>query len=172
MIREFFGGIFKSVSDKILQYVVSVGGGLLVAFETSVPYFVPCFLAVVLDVISAFYLGRRMHKKYPDRADGKFKSEYKYRILYTMIIIFVLVIIAAYVDMLIIKNGDMGVRAVLCVFLFYQGWSILENWSSENDNKIARALQRIMVNKAERHINVPLADILLGEKKDEHHGKG
>jgi hypothetical protein len=47
------------------------------------------------------------------------------------------------------------------VFLFYELWSCLENWSSENDKPIAKAMQRIMVNKAERHLNVPLSDILM-----------
>ncbi|MDR1116215.1 MAG: hypothetical protein LBL33_08755 [Tannerella sp.] len=88
-----------------------------------------------------------------------------------MIIAFVLLIIAAYVDMLVIRDGDTAVRASMCIILFYEGWSVLENWSSENENKIARALQRIMVNKAERHLNVPLSDILLNERKENENGE-
>lgn len=160
--------IFKILYDKLLQYAISIGGGLILAFETSIPYFLPCFLSVIIDVLSAYFLARRVHKKYPEKADGKFKSEYKFKVAYTMIVAFLLVIVAAYVDMLVIKDGDTAVRAVMCVFLFYQGWSILENWSSENENKISRALQRIMVNKAERHLNVPLRDIMLNEKKEEN----
>lgn len=145
---------------KLLQYAFSLVGGLLLAVETSVDYFVPCLVAVVLDVISAYFLGRRVHKKHPKKADGKFKSEYKWRILITMAIVFLCIILGAYVDVFVRRSDDgLAVRFVMVVFLFYEGWSCLENWSSENDNKIARALQRIMVNKAERHLNVPLKDI-------------
>ena len=74
--------------------------------------------------------------------------------------------LASYVDELVIKGDDgFAVRFVVGIFLFYETWSCLENWSSENDNKIAKALQRIMVNKAERHLDVPLSDILLDKDK-------
>ena len=155
------------MKERVLQYMFSIGGGFLLAFETSIPFFIPCLLSVFLDVLSAYFLARRVHKKYPEKADGKFKSEYKYRVIYTMIIAFILLIIAAYFDMLVLKDGDAAVRTSMCIFLFYEGWSVLENWSSENDNKLARALQRIMVNKAERHFDVKLGDILLEEDNND-----
>lgn len=162
-----FQTLAKTVLNKLLQYITSIGGGLLLAFETSIPFFIPCFIAVIIDVYTAWSLGRRVHKKYPDRADGKFKSEYKFRILVTMIVALLAIIVANYVDIYVIKNSDIAVRFIVGVFLFYQIWSILENWSSESDSKIAKALQRIMVNKAERHFNVPLGDIMLNEEKQE-----
>jgi hypothetical protein len=85
-----------------------------------------------------------------------------------MIVALLAIIVANYVDIYVIKDSDIAVRFIVGVFLFYQVWSILENWSSENDNKIAKALQRIMVNKAERHFNVPLGDIMLNEKNTEN----
>lgn len=160
--------IYRTIISRILQYATSIFGGLLVAFETSILFFVPCFIITLVDVWAAYSLGKRVHKKYPERSDGKFKSEYKYRILYTMIIAFIGIILASYVDTHVIKDSDMAVRFVLAVFFFYQLWSILENWSSENDKPIAIALQRVMVNKAERHLNVPegtIGDVLL--KKDD-----
>jgi len=156
--------------EKISQYIISILGGLLVAFETSINFFIPCFIIVIVDVWTAWLLGRRVHKKYPDKADGKFKSEYKYRIMVTMIIILLMIIVANYVDIYVIKESDFAVRFVVAVFFFYQIWSILENWSSENNNKIARALQRIMVNKAERHFNVELKDIMFNQQ-DNQDGK-
>jgi hypothetical protein len=150
----------------LLQYASSAIGGLLIALETSVVFLVPCFLVTALDVYSAFCLGRRMHRKYPDSCDGKFKSEYKYRILQTMMIVLVLIILAKYVDMLVLQDNNLAVRWVAGFFFFYQGWSILENWSSENDAKWARLLQRIVVNKAERHFNIKIKDILIPNDKD------
>lgn len=169
-----------SVFAKIMQWVTSILMGLLCVFETAINFFIPCLLAILLDVVSAYFLGRRLHKKFPEHTDGKFKSEYKFRIIYTMIIVFIAIILGAYVDILIFHGGDMGVRFVMCVFLFYEIWSCLENWSSENDAPLAKALQRIMVNKAERHLNVPLSDILLHDngmsneppKTDSNDGKG
>jgi len=159
--------ILKYILPKLLQYIISISGGLLLAFETSITFFVPCFLAIITDVWAAYSLGRRVRKKYPGKADGKFKSEYKYRIMATMIAAFSAIIVAHYVDAHIIKDSDIAVRFVVGVFLFYEIWSILENWSSENDNKIAKALQRIMVNKAERHLNVRLRDIFFNEEKED-----
>ena len=154
-----------SIAEKLTQYASSILGGLLLAFETSLDYFVPCLLAIILDIFSAWMLSRRVHRKHPDRCDGKFKSEYKYRVMITLGVMFVVLILAAYVDQKVRMSDDqLAVRFAMGAFLFYELYSCLENWSSENDQPIAKALQRIMVNKAERHFNVPLSDILLGEK--------
>ena len=160
------------IISKLTQYITSVFGGLILAFETSLDYFSFCFLAIALDVFSAYMLGRRVHKKYPDRSDGKFKSEYKWRVLITMGVVFVVIILANEVDIKLRHETDqLAVRWAMGGFLFYEMWSVVENWSSENDNKLARALQRIMVNKAERHLDVPLSDILMNEDKQKE-GKG
>ena len=155
------------VIAKLTQYLVSIFGGLLLAFETSLDYFVPCLLAIALDIFTAWMLDRRVHRKYPENCDGKFKSEYKYRVMITLGVMFVVLILAAYVDILVRRSDDqLAVRVAMGAFLFYEGWSCLKNWSSENDTPFAKALQRIMVNKAERHLDVPLSDILLKEKQD------
>ena len=161
--------IWAKIGYKLLQYVTSIFGGLLLAFETSLDYFVPCFLAIMLDVFTAYMLSRRVHKKHPEHSDGKFKSEYKYRVMITLIVVFVVLLLAAYVDMKVrMATDQLAVRWAMGVFLFYEGWSCLENWSSENNQPFAKALQRIMVNKAERHLNVPLKDILMGENTQNH----
>lgn len=159
------------VMSKLFQWLLSIGAGLLVAVETSIPFFIPCLILTGLDVFSAYDLGRRLHKKDPEMFDGKFKSEYKIRILKTMIIVFVAIILGSYVDQLQLDGGNATVRVVMWVFIFYQTWSILENWSSENDNKLAKALQRIMVNKAERHLGIELGDIFGSDKRENREEK-
>ncbi len=157
---------FTTLKSKFLQYITSILGGLIVAFESSIVFFVPCFIATIMDIWAAYQLGKRIHKKHPEKADGKFKSEYKFRIMFTMIIALLAIILANYVDKEILKGNDnFAVRTIVGIFLFYQGWSVLENWSSENSKPMARALQRVMVNKAERHFNTDLKDILLPEEK-------
>ena len=149
---------------KLLQYASSMIAGFVLAFETSLDYFIPCLLAIILDVFSAYMLSRRVHKKHPDKCEGKFKSEHKYRVMITLGVMFVVLILAAYVDHKVRMSDDqLAVRFAMGAFLFYELWSCLENWSSENDAPFAKALQRIMVNKAERHLDVPLSDILIKE---------
>ena len=128
-------------------------------------FFIPCIIAVVLDIIAAYGLGRRVHKKYPDKADGKFKSEFKNRVLITLGILFLVIILSSYVDLLIFRNpdADIALRFSMGCFLFYEVWSILENVSSCNGKKWAKTLKKIMVNKAERHFNVDLEEL----KKEE-----
>jgi phage-related holin len=161
----------KPIIDKLIQYLLSIGGGFLLAVESAMVFLVPCLIAVLVDVYAAWCLGRRVHKKYPEKADGKFKSEYKNRIMATMILIFSAIICAHYIDILVLKGTDLAVRFTVGVFFFYEIFSILENWSSENDQPFAKVLQRMMVNKAERHFNVPLSDILLNEKKETNNEK-
>lgn len=164
-------GTSHIIFSKLTQYAVSILGGLLLAFETSLNYLIPCFLSIALDVFTAWMLSRRVHRKYPENCDGKFKSEYKWRVMITLGVMFVVVILAAYVDQLIFRDSeDTAVRWTMGAFLFYELYSCLENWSSENDNPFARALQRIMVNKAERHLDVPLSDILLKERHQAQEG--
>ena len=155
------------IGQKLLQYATSIFGGLMLAIETSMDYFIPCLFAIGLDVFTAYMLSRRVHKLHPDKSDGKFKSEYKYRVMITLGVVFAILILAAYVDMVVRRaQDDMAVRCAMGIFLFYESWSCLENWSSENNQPFARALQRIMVNKAERHLNVSLSDILLHEREN------
>lgn len=162
--------IANAVGAKLYQYLVSMAGGLLLAFESSIPFFIPCLIITLIDIWAACRLSMRVKKKYPGHSDGKFKSEYKNRLMRTMLLALACIVMANYVDVYIIKSGDFAVRWMVGFFLFYQAWSVLENWSSENDNKLARALQRIMVNKAERHLDVPLSDIMLNEQKPKDDG--
>ncbi len=44
--------------------------------------------------------------------------------------------------------------------------SVLENESSENGQTWARALQKILVNKAARHFDIDPADLATGRQKE------
>ena len=159
--------IGQHITEKMIQYSISIAGGLLAAFEASLIYIGLCYIAIVIDVISAWCLSRRIHKATPHRSDGKFKSSYKFRILITLIVVQLAIMAGHYVDTLVMNGGNMAQNFVVVFFLFYEGWSIGENWSSENDNPMAKVFQKIMVNKAERHFNVDLSDL----KKDKKQNK-
>lgn len=146
--------------DKFIQLTISLLSGAWIAIESTTIFLIPCLIATLLDVYSAFSLARRVHRLQPNKSDGKFKSEYKGRVLKTLILGFVAVILAHYIDAHILHDSDLVTRFTVGTFLFYQLWSVLENWSSENEgNKIAKILQKIMVSKVERHFEVDLSDI-------------
>ena len=107
-------------TSKLAQVVFSILSALFTTFTTALNFIIPCFLVIMLDVFTAWMLQRRVHKRHPERSDGKFKSEYKFRIIITLILVFVLLILGAYVDMLIIKTGDYAVRFAAGMFLFYE----------------------------------------------------
>lgn len=159
-------GVFKIIADKLLQIIVSMFGGIVVGINTAVPWMGFCFLLILIDVISAVHLSKRVKKAYPDSgASGKFESKYKTRVMWTIIVVFIAIILGNYIDLHLLDGGRTAESSVVWIFIFYEVWSIVENWSSENNNKIARALQRVMVNKAERHTNTPLADIFFNDQK-------
>jgi len=110
------------VCQRLIQWLTSMIAGFLVAVETSIDFFVPCLIAVILDVISAYFLGRRVHKKFPDKSDGKFKSEYKLRIMTTMIVAWLFVILASYIDVNVRNASDE--MAVRCFMNFGLAWKI------------------------------------------------
>lgn len=149
------------MNETIYKYLTIIIGGLLAVIEKAMQFFIPCIITVVLDIIAAYSLGRRVHKKYPQKADGKFKSEFKNRVLVTLAILFLVIILSSYVDILIFRNpeSDIALRFSMGCFLFYEAWSILENVSSCNGKKWAKVLQKIMVDKAERHFNIDLKEL-------------
>ncbi len=146
---------------KASQVASSMVAGLIVSLESTVVFFIPALLMVAVDVYTAYQLSKRVKKKFPGHSDGKFKSSYIKRVLVTLIIIFIAMILGSYVDQLILRDmgQDYAVRGVMAAVVFYVGWSCLENWSSENDSPFAKACQRVMINKAERHLKVPLDDL-------------
>lgn len=158
--------VFKNVTSKVWQGLSSVALALVASFEATALFFNLALLVIVIDVLSAYMLGRRVHRKYPDRADGKFKSEYKFRILFTFIIFMLAMMAGHIVDIHIIQNGIKAQAFVVWVFIFYECWSIGENWSSENDSLLARVMQKVMVNKADRHFNLGIKEAIEEAKEE------
>lgn len=146
----------------ISKYSAIVSMGFFAVLEKSIQFLAPCLIAVLVDIWTAYLLGRRVHKKHPKKADGKFKSEFKNRVLYTLITFFSCILLAGYVDLLIFRSldADIAIRFVTGIFLGYEAWSILENASSCNGAKWAKVLQKIMVDKAERHFNIDIKEEL------------
>lgn len=142
--------------------------GMVGILEPTIPFAGVLLFAIILDCLSAFDLSRRLKKKYPDKTTGKFRSEYALRMLRTFIQMYSVIVLVFLVETYIIPMHKLNLTnyvATLCCTI--QLWSVLENFSSESEKSWAKVLQKIMVNKAERHF-----DIKLGEQKAEEGDNG
>ena len=154
--------IFSITEKHLLKYLSVISTGLLTAIETSIPFMPLCLILILVDMWSAINLNKRIASKYPSdiTKEGKFRSNPGMKVIWTFIKIFICIILGNYIDTLVLINdNNFTVRLIIFVFGFIQIWSICENWSSENDGRfkwLAIQMQKIMVNKAERYLNVTL----------------
>lgn len=141
-----------------------VSGGIFGVFSViiqSAPLLLILLLFLVADSVSAFMLGRRVHRKQPNKATGKFKSEYATRVFRNMLEMGILIFLVAIADKYLLCDYDFNLANYIT--LFFCGvtfWSILENMSSSNDHVWAKALQKVMVDKTKRHFDIDLDDLL------------
>ena len=140
--------------------------GAIVAFlHPTIPFILICTLAVLFDCFTAWSLSHRVKKKFPEAADGKFKSNYAGRVFVTLIKVYALVVLAFLIDTYIFPDLAMHLPNIVAgTVCFWQVWSMLENESSCNDAKWAKIAQRILVDKTERHFDIDLHEL---KHKDE-----
>jgi len=142
-------------------------GAFLAALEPSSTYIFICIVLVLWDCWEAYRLDRRVAKKFPGRCDGKFRSKPAWKVIETFIKIFMAIILAFMIEHSILKGVDIPLSQIVAgAICFVQIWSILENMSSCNNRPYARALQRIMVDKTERHLHVNLKEFKHNEKNE------
>lgn len=134
--------------------------GLIAFFEPTFNFILICTLCVLLDCLTAFLLSRRVKKSFPEKAKkAKFESHYAAKIFKTILEIYTLIITAFLIEQYILTFCDLHLPNIVAgVFCFIQLWSILENHSSCNGAKWAKTLQKIMVDKTERHFDIDLCD--------------
>jgi len=146
--------------QNFIKYVMSALGGLLVYLKPSLPLFYVCLAVIAIDSISAYRLSKRV-KKRTGKSTGKFRSKPASKIFDTIIKVFLIIILANMIEANVTVMFDKLYLAnyAAAIFIFIQGWSILENESSLNDNRWAKILQKIMVDKTERHFDIDLSDL-------------
>lgn len=146
-------------------------GALLSLLAPTVPFIAICGFAAVLDCLTAWRLARRVKRRHPEIPDeqihDKFESERMWGLFPKLLVLYGCIVLAHLIDVYIITSGDIPLPNFIAgAFCFYELWSILENESSENGHSWARFLQKIMVNKAERHID-GLRDAIKDMKDDD-----
>lgn len=154
----------------------AIGGGvgwLVNEFQPTFPLIIVAIVFILYDAFTAYQLDKRVHIKYPDetaRHEAKFSSfkfglVVRHTIPKRLALIFLAYLLEHWVFVHVTIPLSYVATGVIC---FEQLWSILENESScrsEEEGKFYKILQKIMVDKTERHFDVNLADFKKRPKK-------
>lgn len=150
-----------------------IGGGigwLIAEFEPTFPLIIVAIIFIVYDAYTAYSLDKRVHAKYPDktkREKAKFTSFAFGKVIKSTIPKRLWLIILAYlVEHWVFIHLTIPLSYIVTgVICFEQAWSILENESScreEADSRFWKVLQKVMIDKTERHFDVSLDDLKQG----------
>lgn len=150
---------------KILFALMGGGVGWFVGeFRPTFPLIIVAVVFIVYDAYTAYQLDKRVKFVYPDKAQrkkAKFTSFAFGKVIKQTIPKRLWLIILAYlVERWVFKHVAIPLSYVVTgAICFEQAWSILENESScrdENESRFWKLLQKIMVDKTERHFDVNL----------------
>lgn len=153
---------------KIAFAVIGGGAGWLVEeFQPTFPLVIVAVVFIVYDAFTAYQLDKRVHKKYPDKVQRdkvKFTSfAFGKVIRHTIPKRLWLIVLAYLVEHWVFIHVEIPLSYIVTgVICFEQAWSILENESScrsEEDSRFWKWLQKIMIDKTERHFDVNLHDL-------------
>lgn len=136
-------------------------------FKPAFALIIVAVVFIVYDAWTAFQLDKRVKMKFPDKAQrrkAKFTSFAFGKVIKHTIPKRLWVIILAYlVERWVFIHVSIPLSYIVTgIVCFEQAWSILENESScrdENDSRFWKLLQKIMIDKTERHFDVNLSDL-------------
>lgn len=161
---------------KVIFSVIGGGIGWLVGeFKPTFPLIIVAIIFIVYDAWTAYSLDKRVHVKYPDktkREAAKFTSFAFGKVVRCTIPRRLSLILLAYmVEHWVFVHMSIPLSYIVTgVICFEQAWSIFENESScrsDDESRIWRLLQRIMIDKTERHFDVKLDELKNGGRMTE-----
>lgn len=99
-----------------------------------------------------------MRNKYPNGgADGKFKSSHASKMVGDLLVVWLCILLAGGVDVIILPHMDLHLgNYVAAIFCLIELWSVLENESSCNGASWAVVMQKFLVDKTKRHLEIDL----------------
>lgn len=167
----------QEVSNICKAIWLAIGGAvgwLVDVFEPTFPLVIVMILFVVYDAVTAFQLDKRVRLAHPTQVKerkSKFSSYLFGKVVReTIPKRLVLILLAFLCEKYVCVHVNIPLSYIVTgVICFEQAWSILENESScrdENEGRFYKILQRIMIDKTERHFDIEL-DELKKDKKDE-----
>ena len=86
---------FRILGDRMAQIMFAAWGALCAFIAPMFPFVIICTLLILADCYTAWDLSRRVKKKYPGQATGKFKSQEMGRVFVTLIKVFAAIILAS-----------------------------------------------------------------------------
>ena len=153
---------------KVIFSVIGGGIGWIIGeFKPTFPLIIVAIIFIVYDAWTAYSLDKRVHVKYPDktkREAAKFTSFAFGKVVRCTIPRRLSLILLAYmVEHWVFVHMSIPLSYIVTgVICFEQAWSIFENESScrsDDESRIWRLLQRIMIDKTERHFDVKLDEL-------------
>ena len=160
----------------IWKVLVAAAGGFIgwfiAEFKPTFPLVIVTVIFIVFDALSAYNLDKRVHAKYPERSrreKAKFTSFAFGKVVKSTIPKRLMVILLAFlVERWVFIHLQVPLSYIVTgVICFEQAWSILENESScrsEAESRFWRILQRIMIDKTERHFDITLDELKHSEE--------
>lgn len=162
--------MYSTVTNACKSLFLITGGVLgwvIAEFKPTFPLIIVAVIFIVYDAWTAYQLDKRVHQKYPEKTNREkahftsfaFGKVIKETIPERLWVIFLAYLAEHWVFIHVSIPLSYIVTGAIC---FEQAWSILENESScrdENESRFWKSLQRIMVDKTERHFDVNLDDL-------------
>jgi len=128
------------------------------------------FAFVIADCLSAWRLSRRLHRKGCTKngkgSCGKFRSDKMFNTVLELIIVIPAgLLLAFWTQQHLFEGMNIRLPQIFAgIVIFWQLLSILENESSCNGKRWAKVLQKILIDKTERHFDVDLSDLKKEDK--------
>ncbi len=142
----------------VIKYVVSIAGAGIAIIQPTIPYGLICTALVFYDCFSAFQLCKRLKKNHPEsNVEPFFTSDGMRRAFETILRIYVIIVLAYLVDAYILDFLSLHLaQFVSAGFCLMELWSILENESSESDATWAKVLQKFLVDKGKKYLDIDI----------------
>ena len=149
---------------------ITIGGcvGFLIKeLKPTFPLMIIVIIFILYDTWTAYQLNKRASEQYPDKVlkeNAKFRSFSFAKVIRSTIPKRLILIILSYlVEHWVFVYMDVPLSYIVAgIICFEQAWSILENESScrgQKEGMFWRMLQKIMIDKTERHFDVNLDEL-------------
>lgn len=156
----------------LFSLIGGVLGWLVAEFKPTFPLVVVAMVFIIYDAWTAYQLDKRVKIKYPDKATrpAKFTSFAFGKVITSTIPKRLALILLAYlVEHWVFIHVTIPLSYIVTgVICFEQFWSILENEAScrnANESRFWKLLQKITIDKTERHFDVNLEDLKEEDKQ-------
>lgn len=143
--------------NTIRACIAACGAWLWAALQPAAPHAAVCTLMIFADVVTARRLARRLSRRHPEaRQRLRFSSARLGRAIRTLLTTYAVLALAALLQYVVVQDTFPLLRLASGAICFWQAVSILENEAACNRSPWARILRSILIDKAERYLNVSL----------------